>query len=92
MLREAQAFALEREVDAETVFVESIGRPASEIIVEQAKFWPADVIVMGTHGRRGINRLLMGSDAELVLRRSPVPVMLVREHVESTWTSSAAEA
>ncbi len=91
VLREAQAFALKRDVEAETVFIEAIGRPASEIILEQAKLWPADLIVMGTHGRRGVRRLVMGSDAELVLRRSPVPIMLVREHVESTWTPGAAQ-
>jgi len=34
--------------------------------------------VMGTHGRRGFNRLVFGSDAELVVRTSPVPVLLVR--------------
>ena len=33
---------------------------------------------MGTHGRRGLRRLTLGSDAELVLRESPVPVLLVR--------------
>jgi nucleotide-binding universal stress UspA family protein len=34
---------------------------------------------MGTHGRRGFNRLLLGSDAERVLRDTPVPLLLVRE-------------
>jgi nucleotide-binding universal stress UspA family protein len=54
------------------------GRRVSEIIVDHARDWNADVIVMGTHGRRGINRLMMGSDAELVVRTAPVPVLLVR--------------
>jgi nucleotide-binding universal stress UspA family protein len=35
--------------------------------------------VLGTHGRRGIRRLVMGSDAEYVVRTTPVPVLLVRE-------------
>jgi nucleotide-binding universal stress UspA family protein len=43
----------------------------------QAKRWRADLIVMGTHGRRGVNRMLMGSDAELVVRNVSVPVLLV---------------
>jgi nucleotide-binding universal stress UspA family protein len=34
--------------------------------------------VMGTHGRRGINRMVLGSDAEAVLRTAPVPVLMVR--------------
>jgi nucleotide-binding universal stress UspA family protein len=91
-LREAQAFARQRGVDAEVKLRETIGQRAADAIVEEAKVWPADVIVMGTHGRRGISRLLMGSDAELVLRTSAVPVMLVREHAESTWTPNAAVA
>ena len=90
VLREAQAFARKKDVDAEISLVETMGKRAAPAIVEQAKEWPADMIVMGTHGRRGISRLLMGSDAELVLRTSPVPVMLVREHPESTWTPGAA--
>jgi nucleotide-binding universal stress UspA family protein len=48
------------------------------VVVAHAKRWKADLIVMGTHGRRGINRMFMGSDAELTVRNSPVPVLLVR--------------
>ena len=50
----------------------------ADLIVEQANAWPADMIVMGTPGRRGLTRLLMGSDAEMVLRNSPVPVLMVK--------------
>ncbi|HWG71914.1 MAG TPA: universal stress protein [Steroidobacteraceae bacterium] len=60
------------------VMVESIGGIAADLILEQAKEWHADVIVMGTHGRRGIFRLAMGSDAEQVVRGATVPVLLVR--------------
>lgn len=38
---------------------------------------------MGTHGRRGLRRLALGSDAELVLRLSPVPVLMVRSAAET---------
>lgn len=92
ILREAQAFCLKRDVNAEAVLAETRGRRAADIINDQAMQWPADLIVMGTHGRRGINRLVMGSDAELVLRSSAVPVMLVRETAESTWTPNAPVA
>lgn len=54
------------------------GRVAS-VIVERAASLGADVIVMGTHGRRGFERMMMGSDAELVARTSPVPVLLVKQ-------------
>ena len=47
-------------------------------LVDQAKQWNADLIVMGTHGRRGLRRLALGSDAELVVRSASVPVLLVR--------------
>lgn len=58
--------------------VECDGHRVSELIIAHARSWGADLIVMGTHGRRGVNRLLMGSDAESVVRTSPVPVLLVR--------------
>lgn len=92
ILREAQAFCRKRNVDAEAVLAETMGKRAADVIIDQAMQWPADLIVMGTHGRRGINRLVMGSDAELVLRTSAIPVMLVREQTEATWTPSAAVA
>ncbi|MBI1744205.1 universal stress protein [Candidatus Acetothermia bacterium] len=53
------------------------GHPA-ETILRYAKENKIDLIVMGTHGRRGLNRILLGSVAEEVVRRSPVPVITVR--------------
>jgi nucleotide-binding universal stress UspA family protein len=54
------------------------GRTAAMEIVDQAKQVKADVIIMGTHGRRAINHLLMGSVAEKVVRLAPCPVLTVR--------------
>lgn len=65
-------------VPVDTEFQEIIGGRVANVIVERAMSVGADMIVMGTHGRRGINRVLMGSDAELVARTSPVPVLLVK--------------
>src|SRR5215469_1668683 len=65
------------EVDAE--LIETFGDSAGECIVRKAKEVDADLIVCGTHGRRGIRRALMGSDAEYIVRRAPVPVLLVRD-------------
>jgi nucleotide-binding universal stress UspA family protein len=48
-------------------------------IVEHAKATQADLVVMGTHGRTGLRRVVMGSVAEAALRTSPVPLFLVRE-------------
>jgi len=51
---------------------------AAEEIIEEARESGADLIAMATHGRTGVSRLLLGSVAEAVLRRSEVPVVLVR--------------
>lgn len=78
ILSESMAAATAAGVAAETTLVETAGGRVAELIVEQARQWPAAIIVMGTHGRRGFNHLLMGSDAEAVIRLSPVPVLLVK--------------
>ena len=52
------------------------GTPWKEII-HSAREWPADVIVIGTHGRTGLRRLLLGSTAEGVVRHAPCPVVVV---------------
>ena len=78
LLAQARTVASEHGVAASDKLVEfPVGRVA-DVIVDEAKSQSCDLIVMGTHGRRGIGRALLGSDAELVLRQSPVPVLLVR--------------
>ncbi|MNT96676.1 hypothetical protein D3C72_2388300 [compost metagenome] len=47
-------------------------------INEAARLWGADLLVIGTHGRRGVRRLVLGSVAEAVIRQSTTPVLLVR--------------
>jgi len=54
-----------------------VGRAASEI-VKAAREWPASLIVIGSHGRRGIKRAVLGSVAEAVMRHAPCPVMVVK--------------
>jgi len=56
----------------------AMGDPAGEI-VRIAEDEKADMIVLGTHGRTGVTRLLMGSVAEVVVRRAPCPVLVYRE-------------
>jgi nucleotide-binding universal stress UspA family protein len=83
ILDDARNIANQHGAAVEVELAETIGRRASECIVEAARQWQADLIVMGTHGRRGMSRLAMGSDAELVVRSAPVPVLLVRERPDT---------
>jgi nucleotide-binding universal stress UspA family protein len=78
ILEEASERVKENGVPVECVMRDSGGRRVSDTILEEARTWGADLIVMGTHGRRGLSHLALGSDAELVVRESPVPVLLVR--------------
>lgn len=83
ILAEAQAAAQREGVQAETVMYENIaGRVADRILDEAAK-WRAELIVMGTHGRRGIRHAVLGSDAETVVHQTKVPVLLVRAPEQS---------
>lgn len=88
ILEAAKVSASNEGIAAETVIVDSmIGRIGDEV-VRQANAWPADLIVMGTHGRRGASHLFMGSDAETVIRTSLVPILLVRHVHEGSIVTS----
>jgi nucleotide-binding universal stress UspA family protein len=78
LLAGAEAKVRKHGIAVEPVLLETVGHRVAELIIKQAKKWRADVIVLGTHGRRGLSRLVMGSDAEMVLRETPIPVLLVR--------------
>jgi nucleotide-binding universal stress UspA family protein len=83
--REEVLAALRAAVDAaggdarQTTAVAEAGDPVAAI-VDQAVGIPADLLVMGTHGRSGFDRLLLGSVAEKVLRKAPCPVLTVPPH------------
>jgi len=81
---EAEKRAQQAGVPAKPELFEEFGLPVGACIVRRAREWPADLIVCGTHGRRGVRRLLMGSDAEYILRHTPVPVLLLRLAEEET--------
>lgn len=82
LLQRARLQALAEGVVTDAVLEDNVQGRLSDWVVEQALAWPADLVVLGTHGRRGVGRLLLGSDAEQVLRISPVPVLLVRGQEE----------
>lgn len=78
LLAKSRKTATEAGVEAEAVLREVMQGRVADVVVEEAGKSGCDLIVMGTHGRRGFSRLALGSDADLVARASPVPVLLVR--------------
>ena len=77
LLADAAARARKAGVKATTALVAAGSRRISAVIVEQAAAEGADLIAMGTHGRRGFERLVLGSVAEGVARRATIPVLLL---------------
>lgn len=82
VLADAEAAVRKHNVPFTSELLKATGGGAAGAIIDQAKKLSTDLIVMGTHGRRGLRRLTLGSDAEMVLRSSPVPVLMVREAAE----------
>ena len=83
ILEEARVQASKQGAQVEVALHENFTGRVANVIVEEAKQWRADLIVMGTHGRRGIRHAVLGSDAEAVVRASVCPVLLVRERGQS---------
>jgi nucleotide-binding universal stress UspA family protein len=77
-LARAQAVVQQAGVKAEKKLLEAQGERIATVIIEEARRWPADLIVIGTHGRSGFSRILFGSVAEGVVRTAHIPVLLVR--------------
>ena len=75
LLAEAEAKAAEHDREVETA--SEVGKSADEIL-EYAETHGIDVIVIGSHGRSGVSRMLLGSVAETVMRRASAPVTVVR--------------
>lgn len=80
ILSGSEAIAASAGVAAETtlITIDALKKHIPEVIAEDAETWPADLIVIGTHGRRGLARLFLGSVAEGVARVASKPVLLVR--------------
>lgn len=82
-LRTAEAYLARMATRVKELGVANVGtsvsyRPAAESIADTARYQNADLIVMSTHGRSGLDRLVMGSVAESVLRSTTTPILLVR--------------
>lgn len=83
LLDEAESSVRRAGVTVKSVLIEEIGTPVGAAILQQTQEWPADLIVCGTHRRQGVRRLVMGSDAEFLLRHTPIPVLFVRSPEEN---------
>lgn len=77
VLESAERLVRRHRITVDTVLLDSARGRAAGAIVEHAKKWRADLIVIGTQGRRGLSRLALGSEAEKVIRASRLPVLVV---------------
>ena len=78
MLAQMRRRVTDQGLVCDSVLVESGAGRVCEQVAEEARLVHADMIVLGSHGRRGLARMLMGSDAEQIVRRAPVPVLVVK--------------
>lgn len=80
ILNEMESLAKKAGVTVENSIIENTGHSVRipEKIVTETNAWQADLLVIGTHGRRGFSRLLLGSVAEGIIRIASIPVLLIR--------------
>lgn len=78
ILKDGTDIARASGVQADSVLFDKLGERLAEVIAAAAREWSADLIVLGTHGRRGMGRALLGSGAEQIIRQAPVPVLVIR--------------
>ena len=78
LLEQSRMVAQQSGTAAEVKLLEAGGARIASAIVEEARQWQADLIVIGTHGRTGFSRVLFGSVAEGVVRTAHIPVLLMR--------------
>jgi nucleotide-binding universal stress UspA family protein len=83
VLSTAQESAAAAGVTADAKLLETRGSRLGDAVADEARSWQADLVVVGTHGRRGVGRVLLGSGAEQVIRMAPVPVLTVRDSADA---------
>lgn len=64
-------------IEGDTLLVDADDRDVALILLDEARTWRADLIVLGTQARRGIRRILMGSTTESCVRNTDIPIMVV---------------
>ena len=80
LLADARAVAAAAGVEAEALVLEATDKRVAELIASGAETFGADLIVVGTHGRRGVDRFLVGSVAENLMRIANISLLMVRAH------------
>lgn len=88
ILQDAMTRAQSAGVAADNMLFDSVSGRLAEVVATAAREWSADLIVVGTHGRRGVGRMLLGSGAEQIIRLAPVPVLVIRSGTESSTKSA----
>ena len=77
-LQKAVVAAQAQGVPLDTHLIDQPGQRLGQSVADEAARWGADLVVVGTHGRRGVGRVLLGSGAEQIVRMAPVAVLTVR--------------
>lgn len=83
VISDAMAIAQAAGVPADNTLFSGFGQRLGDVVASAARDWNADLVVVGSHGRRGISRVLLGSGAEHIIRTAPVPVLVVRSDEEA---------
>ncbi|TFZ08652.1 universal stress protein [Ramlibacter humi] len=83
ILDDAAAVCASAGIPHDTRLLDREGRRLGEAVADEAAAWGADVVVVGTHARRGLQHLVLGSGAEQILRLATVPVLVVREAMKA---------
>ena len=78
ILADALAIVQAAGIEADTVLIDKFGERLGDTLAAEAQGWRADLIVVGTHGRRRVGRMFLGSGAEQIIRLAPVPVLVIR--------------
>ena len=92
LLQQMTSRVLAAGVDASVFLSEVLPGRVCDVVMEQAKAFDADLIVLGSHGRRGLGRLFLGSDAEQIVRIATVPVLLVRSTPGASFVAATGGA
>ncbi len=78
LLQKAVVAAQAQGVALDTHLIDQPGQRLGQTVADEAANWGADLVVVGTHGRRGVGRVLLGSGAAQIVRMAPVAVLTVR--------------